>query len=93
MYIRENSVSKCPNGLQRVVGEKGVKPSEGDRQRMALARMLARSPKIMIFDEAASALDLATEKVIQQWLLKKYCCARHAFRTDEEKRFLCQAIQ
>ena len=56
-----------------VVGEKGVKLSGGERQRMALARMLAGSPKIMIFDEAASALDLTTEKVIQQWLLKKYC--------------------
>lgn len=57
-------VSNLTNGLESQVGERGVMLSGGEKQRISLARMLARNPEIMIFDEATSALDLRTEQEI-----------------------------
>jgi len=51
-----------------MVGERGLKLSGGEKQRVSIARMLLKRPKIMIFDEATSALDTRTEKDIQQAL-------------------------
>jgi ATP-binding cassette subfamily B protein len=57
-------ISQCPDGLETVVGERGLKLSGGEKQRLAIARMLLKRPAIMVFDEATSSLDSRTEKNI-----------------------------
>ncbi len=57
-------VSECPDGLETVVGERGLKLSGGEKQRLAIARMLLKQPAIMVFDEATSSLDSQTERGI-----------------------------
>ncbi len=54
-----------PLGYQTTVGERGLKLSGGEKQRVAIARTLLKDPPIMIFDEATSALDSANERAIQ----------------------------
>jgi ATP-binding cassette subfamily B protein len=63
-------ISKLSEGYETKVGERGLKLSGGEKQRVAIARMLLKKPKIYIFDEATSALDTTTEKRIQQSLQK-----------------------
>ncbi len=58
-------IAELPQGYASMVGERGLKLSGGEKQRVAIARMLLKNPKIMVFDEATSALDTATEKDIQ----------------------------
>lgn len=62
----EEFIRKLPDGLQTKVGERGLKLSGGEKQRIAIARMLLKMPSILVFDEATSALDIQTEKEIQQ---------------------------
>jgi ATP-binding cassette subfamily B protein len=57
-----------PDGYDTVVGERGLKLSGGEKQRVAIARTLLKDPPIMIFDEATSALDTRTEQSIQEAL-------------------------
>jgi ATP-binding cassette subfamily B protein len=57
-------ISQCPAGLETIVGERGLKLSGGEKQRLAIARMLLKKPAIMVFDEATSSLDSRTEKNI-----------------------------
>ena len=63
-------VESLPQGWDTVVGERGLKLSGGEKQRVAIARTLLKNPVILILDEATSALDTKTEKAIQAELLE-----------------------
>jgi ATP-binding cassette subfamily B protein len=61
-------IMELPDGYETVVGERGYKLSGGEKQRVAIARVLLKDPRILILDEATSALDTTSERLIQKAL-------------------------
>jgi len=72
----EDEVKALPNGLETVVGERGITLSGGQRQRVTIARAVARDPRILILDDALSSVDAETERLILDRL-----CAHFLGRT------------
>ena len=62
----DDVVEHMPDGLDTVVGERGYRLSGGEKQRLAIARVLLKDPRILVLDEATSSLDSQTEAQIQE---------------------------
>jgi len=71
LAVLEDDVATLANGLDTVVGARGVKLSGGQRQRAAAARMFVRDPDLLVFDDLSSALDVETEKTLWERTLRR----------------------
>jgi ATP-binding cassette subfamily B protein len=66
-YI-DNRIRELDDGYDTVVGERGYRFSGGERQRLAIARVILKDPKVLVLDEATSALDTESERIVQRAL-------------------------
>ena len=71
-------VERLPDGLDTIVGERGVKLSVGERQRLSIARAILKNPPLLLLDEATASVDTETERLIQQ-ALERLMANRTAF--------------
>lgn len=69
--VLENDIDQLENGIDTIIGTKGVKLSGGQQQRVAAARMFVRQPELLVFDDISSALDVETESKFWDRLLAK----------------------
>lgn len=69
LAVMERDLAEIENGLEAVLGVKGVKLSGGQRQRAAAARMFVRRPELVVFDDLSSALDVETERTLWERVL------------------------
>src|SRR4029450_6231586 len=69
LAVMERDLTELENGLETMVGPKGVKLSGGQIQRTAAARMFVREPELLVFDDLSSALDVETEKTLWERVL------------------------
>ena len=69
--VLENDVPSLENGLDTLIGPRGVKLSGGQLQRTAAARMFARTPDLLVFDDLSSALDVETEQTLWERLAEQ----------------------
>ncbi len=65
-------IKKSPSGLNTLIGDKGINLSGGEKQRLALARIFLKNPKICIFDESTTFLDHRTEEILHRNILKYF---------------------
>lgn len=64
LAVMDRDLAEWPDGLETVIGTKGIKISGGQRQRAAAARMFVRTPELLVFDDLSSALDVETEQAL-----------------------------
>jgi ATP-binding cassette subfamily B protein len=90
----EEFVAGLPERFETVIGQRGVNLSGGQRQRLAIARALVRAPEVLLFDEATSHLDTATERAIQANLRaalagRTVLLVAHRLSTVKEADLIC----
>ena len=71
LAVLEADLGEMPQGLDTMLGAKGVRISGGQRQRTAAARMFVRGPELLVFDDLSSALDVETEQLLWERLLAR----------------------